>query len=269
MSQPAAPSPAVLVERDGPVMIVTINRPEARNSVNVAVHVGIGEALEEAEHDPAVWAVILTGAGDQAFCAGADLKALSRGESLRPEDPVQQAWGFAGYVTHPISKPTIAAVNGFALGGGTELTLASDLAVAADTAMFGLPEVKRGIIAGAGGAFRLQAQLPAKIAMEILLTGDPITAQRAFELGLVNAIAPQAGVLDAALRLAARITVNAPLSVQASKRIARGIVDGRIAHEEASWAQNARESAALMRSEDAREGPRAFAEKRAPVWKAR
>ncbi|MDB5448507.1 MAG: enoyl-CoA hydratase [Phenylobacterium sp.] len=264
-----ASAPAVLVERQDRVMIVTINRPDARNSVNCDVHVGVGSALEEADKDPDIWAVILTGAGDQAFCAGADLKALSRGERLGPADPVQQAWGFAGYATHHISKPTIAAVNGFALGGGTELTLASDLAVAAETAMFGLPEVKRGILAGAGGAFRLNAQLPPKVAMEILLTGDPINARRALELGLVNAVVPQAQVLDAALKLAARITVNAPLSVQASKRIARGMLEGKVEAEDAYWGATRRESSALMRSEDAREGPRAFAEKRAPVWKAR
>jgi crotonobetainyl-CoA hydratase len=269
MSDPTTRPRAVLVERDGHVMIVTINRPEARNSVNADVHLGVGLALEEADKDPSVRALILTGAGDQAFCAGADLKAVSRGESLAPDDPEQRTWGFAGYVTHPISKPTIAAVNGFALGGGTELTLASDLAVAAETAMFGLPEVKRGILAAAGGAFRIGAQVPAKVAMEILLTGDPITAQRALELGLVNAVTPGAQVLEAALKLAARITVNAPLSVQASKRIARGIIDGRVASEEAFWALSHKESAVLMRSEDSREGPRAFAEKRPPVWKAR
>ncbi|MBV9509116.1 MAG: enoyl-CoA hydratase/isomerase family protein [Caulobacteraceae bacterium] len=269
MSETASGAPAVLVERDGHAMIITINRPEVRNCVNKAVHVGVGEALEEADKNPDIWAVILTGAGDQAFCAGADLKAIARGESLRPDDPAQVAWGFAGYVQHYISKPTIAAVNGFALGGGTELTLASDLAVAADTAMFGLPEVKRGILAGAGGAFRMAQQVAPKVAMEILLTGDPFTAQRALELGFVNAVVPQAEVLPAALKLAARITVNAPLSVQASKRICRGIVDGNVTAEEAFWTQNRAESAILARSEDSREGPKAFAEKRAPQWKAR
>jgi crotonobetainyl-CoA hydratase len=269
MSEATTTSPAVLADRDGHVMIITINRPEARNSVNLDVHLGIGAALEEADTNPAIWAVILTGAGDQSFCAGADLKALSRGERLAPDDPVQQAWGFAGYVMHHIAKPTIAAVNGFALGGGTELTLASDLAVASESAMFGLPEVKRGILAGAGGAFRVGAQLPPKIAMEMLLTGDPITALRALELGLVNAVVPHDQVLEAALKLAGRFTVNAPLSVQASKRIARGMHDGKVETEEIFWAATRRESAGLMCSEDADEGPRAFAEKRAPVWKGR
>jgi crotonobetainyl-CoA hydratase len=259
---------AVLVERRGHVLIVTINRPKARNAVNRAVHMGIGGALEEANNDPEIRAVIITGAGDQAFCAGADLKALARGENLMPDDPTAIAWGFAGYVSHPIHKPTIAAVNGFALGGGTELTLASDLAVAADTAHFGLPEVKRGILAGAGGAFRIGRQLPPKLAMEMLLTGDPIDARRAAEIGLVNAVVPQAEVLSASLALAARIVSNAPLSVQASKRIARGITDGEIESEVSAWKRTRDESLGLMKSEDAREGPRAFAEKRPPVWKA-
>ena len=259
----------VRVERRDGVMIVTLNRPEVRNAVNLEVNIAVGTALEEADADPEIRALILTGAGDQAFSAGADLKAVARGEAMFPEDPVQRGWGFAGYVSHPISKPTIAAVNGFALGGGTELTLASDLAVAAESATFGLPEVKRGLIAGAGGAFRLGRQLPPKLAMEILLTGEPISAARALELGLVNAVVPQGRVLDAALELAERIRANAPLSIQATKRIAQGIVDGRIESEAQGWEQTHLESAALMRSEDAREGPRAFAEKRAPIWKAR
>lgn len=263
------PAPAVLTERDGHILIVTINRPEARNAVNQAVHVGIGEALAAAEEDREIRVVIITGAGDASFCAGADLKALARGEKLWPDDPVQAAWGFAGFVQHSIGKPIIAAVNGFALGGGTELVLASDLAISVETAQFGLPEVKRGILAGAGGAFRLVEQLPHKVAMEILLTGDPISAMRALELGLINQVVPAEDLMRSAKALASRIAVNAPLSVQASKRIARGIADGEIAADAAKWQATRREGAIVMRSDDGREGPRAFAEKRTPIWSAR
>jgi crotonobetainyl-CoA hydratase len=260
--------PAVLAEQRGNVLLITINRPEARNAVNAAVHLGIGEALEQAESDPEIRVVILTGAGDKAFCAGADLVALSRGERIAPQDKAQAAWGFAGFVQHPVSKPVIAAVNGFALGGGTELALASDMVIAAETAQFGLPEVKRGLIAAAGGAFRLTQQLPPKIALEFLMTGEPFSAARAAELGLVNKVVPAERLLEEAFALAERIAVNAPLSVQASKRIALQIIDHHRAAEDGFWAQNAAETRTLMQSEDAREGPRAFAEKRAPVWKA-
>lgn len=260
--------PAVLVEQRGHVLIATINRPEARNAVNAAVHVGLGEALERAEADPEVRVVILTGAGDQSFCAGADLKALSRGERLEPEDRAQRQWGFAGVVRHPISKPVIAAVNGFALGGGTELALYADLVVAADHAQFGLPEVKRGLFAAAGGAFRIVQQLPNKLAMEVLLVGEPFSAQRALELGFANRVVPLAQLMDTATALADKIAANAPLSVQGSKRIARGIHDGQIDSDEAFWEANRREAKVVMTSQDAREGPLAFAQKRAPVWKA-
>lgn len=260
---------AVFVEVRGHVMLASITRPEARNAVNAAVHEGIGDALEAAEHDPEIRCVIVTGAGDKAFCAGADLVALSRGEALAPTDEAKRAWGFAGIVTHPISKPVIAAVNGLAFGGGLEIVLACDLAVAVEGAQFGLPEPKRGLFAAAGGVFRLPEQLPRKIAMELILTGDPIDAGRALALGLVNAVVPREQLVDEAFRLAARIAANAPLSVQASKRMAAGIADGRVAREEAAWAQNRVETRLVMASEDAREGPKAFAEKRAPMWKAR
>ncbi len=259
--------PVVLVERRDHTMVITLNRPEARNAVNLESTTLVGEALEAAEHDQEVRAVVVTGAGDAAFCAGIDLKAVARGERTFPAG--RRHWGFAGYVSHPISKPTIAAVNGFALGGGTEIVLASDLAVAAQTAQFGLPEVSRGIVAAAGGAFRLSVQIPPKIAMEMILTGKPVDAATALRLGLVNRVVPRASVLDEALALAELICRNAPLAVQASKRIAAGIIDGDIASEVAAWARTDAETAALMRSEDAREGVRAFAEKRPPVWQAR
>src|SRR5690349_9588436 len=159
------PTDAVLVERDDHVLVVTLNRPEARNAVNGDLTLGLGTALEQADADPEIRAVVLTGAGDVSFCAGADLKALSRGESLNP--PGTEAWGFAGVVNHAVSVPVIAAVNGTAFGGGTEIVLTADLAVAATTARFGLPEVTRGLIAAAGGLIRLPEQLPTKVAMEL------------------------------------------------------------------------------------------------------
>ena len=259
--------PAALADRRGNVMVITLNRPEARNAVNGAVSTAVGNALEEAQHDPDVRAVVITGAGDKSFCAGADLKAISRRENLyHPDHP---EWGFAGYVHHFIDKPTIAAVNGTAFGGGTELALASDLVVAHELAQFGLPEVKRGLIAAAGGVFRIVHQLPRKVAMELLLTGEPIAASDALDWGLINQVVTEGSVLDAALALAARVTVNAPLSVQASKRIAYGVDDGVITGDEPGWDRTVREMRSLIRSEDATEGPLAFAEKREPVWKAR
>ena len=151
-------APGALTERRGNILVITINRPDARNAVNAAVSIGVGDALQQAQDDPDVWAVVITGAGDKSFCAGADLKAISRRENIFHPDHAE--WGFAGYVQHFIDKPTIAAVNGTALGGGTELALASDLVVALASAKFGLPEVKRGLIAAAGGVFRIVEQLP-------------------------------------------------------------------------------------------------------------
>lgn len=267
MTQGDNDPPGALVELRANVMVITINRPEARNAVNAAVSIAVGDALEQAQHDPDVRAVVITGAGDKSFCAGADLKAISRRENLY--HPEHGEWGFAGYVHHFIDKPTIAAVNGTALGGGTELALASDLVVADERATFGLPEVKRGLIAAAGGVFRIMDHLPRKVAMELLMTGEPITAADALEWGLINRVVGQGEVLDAALALAARVTVNAPLSVQASKRIAYGVDDGVIVGDEPGWERTVREMRSLIRSEDAKEGPLAFAEKREPVWQAR
>ena len=259
--------PAALAEWRGNVLVITINRPEARNAVNGAVSTGVGDALEQAQNDDEVRAVVITGAGDKSFCAGADLKAISRRENLYHPDHGE--WGFAGYVHHFIDKPTIAAVNGTALGGGTELALASDLVVACQSATFGLPEVKVGLFAAAGGVFRIVHQLPRKIALEMVLTGEPISAAEAAKWGLINQVVPDGTVLEAALALAERVTVNAPLSVQASKRIAYGADDGVIPDEEPGWARTQREFGVVLKSEDAKEGPLAFAEKRPPVWKAR
>ncbi len=257
----------VLTERRGSTLVVTINRPAARNAVDADVHALVGAAVEQAEHDPEIRALVLTGAGDQAFSAGADLKAISRGEPVLA--PGTEHWSFAGFVDHFTSKPTIAAVNGNALGGGTELALACDLVVAVETASFGLPEVRRGLIAGAGGVFRLAEQLPPKVAMQLILTGEPMPAAEALRWGLVNQVVAAGQALDAALALADLIGRGAPLAVQASKRIAYGAVDGKRAGEAAKWQQNSEEFLTLLGSHDAMEGPTAFAEKREPVWQAR
>jgi crotonobetainyl-CoA hydratase len=266
-SSAIAPPPKVLVERRGQIMLITLNRPEARNAVDAAVCELVGNAVEEAEHDIDIRAIVLTGAGELSFCAGADLKAIARGEAPLPKG--MEHWSFAGFVNHFTAKPTIAAVNGSAMGGGTELALACDLVVAAETATFGLPEVKRGLVAAAGGAFRLAEQLPRKIAMRVLLTGEPLTAAEAARWGLVNEVVAGGALLDTALELAGTIAANAPLAVQASKRIAYGAHDGRLPHEDARWALTAQQSAAVFTSADAQEGPRAFAEKRRPVWTGR
>jgi crotonobetainyl-CoA hydratase len=259
-------APAALAERRGNVMVITPNRPEARNAVNGALSTAVGDALQQAQDDPDVRAVVITGAGE-SFCAGADLKAISRRENLFHPD--HSDWGFAGYVHHYIDKPTIAAVNGTALGGGSELALASDLVVAEERAKFGLPEVKRGLIAAAGGVFRIVDHLPRKVAMELILTGEPMSSADALKWGLINQVVPDGTAVDAALALAERITVNAPLAFWASKRVAMGVDDGVITGDEPGWARTMREIGTLMRSEDAKEGPLAFAEKRQPVWKAK
>ncbi|BBY51991.1 enoyl-CoA hydratase [Mycolicibacterium arabiense] len=259
-------APGALTERRGNVLLITLNRPEARNAINASVSIAVGDALDEAQHDPEVRAVVITGAG-QTFCAGADLKAIARRENLY--HPEHGEWGFAGYVQHLIDKPTIAAVNGTALGGGTELALASDLVVAEERTTFGLPEVKRGLIAAAGGVFRIVDHLPRKVAMEMIFTGEPMTSADALKWGLINQVVPDGTVVDAALALAERITVNAPLAVWASKRVALGVDEGAITGEQAGWTRTMREMGAVLRSADAKEGPMAFAEKRPPVWQAK
>jgi crotonobetainyl-CoA hydratase len=258
----------VLIERHGRTSLITLNRPEVRNAVDLAMSIALGDALEQADQDPDVSVIVLTGAGP-AFCAGADLKAIARGEMVRPTDEKHAPWGFAGITSHLLSKPTIAAVNGYAVGGGTEIVLATDLAVASETALFGLPEVRRGLIAAAGGAFRLPEQIPRKVAMEMLLTGEPITAARAAELGLVNRVVSPGEVVPAALELADRIGHNAPLAVQASRAIALGVGDDGATAEEPYWRVSRAKQRTMLESADAAEGMAAFAEKRDPVWRGR
>ncbi|AZG47708.1 crotonase/enoyl-CoA hydratase family protein [Gordonia insulae] len=245
------------------VAIVTLNRPDALNAVNSALSIAAGAALERAADDKDVRVVVLTGAG-RAFCAGADLKEIASGRRI--DDPDHREWDFAGIVRHWIPKPIIAAVNGFALGGGTEIVLAADLAVIDEEASVGLPEVRRGLIAAAGGLLRIHRQVPQKIAAEIALTGRPVSAPRAYELGLVNAVAPAGTALDVALVLAAVIAANAPVAVEESKRVMHETSKSQRGWDDDSWAVNRAAIRKVFASEDAKEGPRAFAEKRAPKW---
>jgi len=258
---------AVLYERRGRIAVITINRPEALNAINAQVWTEMGYALEEYARDTTLWCAIITGAGERSFCAGADLKALSRGEQIVPTEG--EKWGFAGIVKHYIKKPIIAAVNGFALGGGTEIALACDLIVASEKASFGLPEVKRGILAGAGGLLRLPRQIPLKIALECILTGEALSAEEAKKWGLINRVVPHESVLEEAIQLANKICENAPLAVSASKDIAYRGLDVALDHPGEAWEINDQYSNQVMKWEDSMEGVRAFAEKRKPVWQGR
>jgi enoyl-CoA hydratase len=249
----------IVARRDG-VQIITINRPQARNALDAAVARGVTEAVDELDSSDELWVGVLTGAGG-TFSAGMDLKAFLRGES-----PALDGRGLCGITQTPPRKPMIAAVEGWALAGGFELVLACDLVVAAETAKFGVPEVTRSLVAAAGAAVHLPRRVPYAIALELLLTGQPITAARAYEVGLVNRVVPEGTALDAALELARVIAANAPLAVAATKRVAQATGDWELSE---AWDRQAEIIAPVFSSEDAQEGSMAFAEKRPPVWKGR
>jgi enoyl-CoA hydratase/carnithine racemase len=250
----------VLTERRDGVLIVTINRPDARNAVNGGVANGIAAAMDELDGDDELRVGIVTGAGGY-FSAGMDLKAFVSGES-----PYAGDRGFAGITQRSSRKPLIAAVEGFALAGGFEIALSCDLIVASREARFGIPEVKRSLVAAAGALIRLPKRIPYHFAMELALTGEPIGAERAHEVGIVNRLAEPGSALDAALELAAQITKNAPLALIASKQIVQQSANWT---EEEAWARQGEISGPVFVSEDAREGATAFAEKRDPVWRGR
>jgi len=252
--------PAVLTERRDRVLLITLNRPEARNAVNLAVAEGIAAALDELDADDALTVGILTGAGG-GFCAGMDLKAFVTGESPWVGDR-----GFAGIVQRGSRKPLIAAIEGFAVAGGFEIALACDLIVAARGAKLGIPEVKRSLVAAGGALLRLPRRMPYGLAMELALTGDPIDAERAQELGVVNRLAEPGAAVDAALELAASIARNGPLAVAATKQVLEGQLSWS---EEEFWTKQGEVTGPVFASADAREGATAFAEKRDPVWQGK
>ena len=246
-------------EKRGNVALITINRPEARNAVNGDVAEGIDAAIDKAEADDEVWIGILTHEGP-VFCAGADLKAISSGDAARLATPTG---GFGGITSKARTKPIIAALNGPAYAGGCEIVLACDLVVSSSEATFGLPEVKRGLFAAAGGLLRLPRRLPLAVAMEIALTGDPISADRAFELGLVNRVVPPGQVLAEAMALAASITANGPVAVRATLTMVREAKD---LSEDEAWPRSNELAVQVFATKDAIEGATAFAEKRPPNW---
>src|SRR5579871_832077 len=253
---------AVEYRVDGHVAVVTLNRPEARNAVNGEVAEGIEAAVDSIEGEPDVWLAILTGV-PPAFCAGADLKevAVGRARVIHTE-----RGGFAGFTRRARTKPVIAAVEGPALAGGTEIVLACDLATAGRSAIFGLPEVKRSLAAGAGGLFRLGRKIPLNVAMECALTGDRITAERAYAFGLVNTLCEDGGALDAAHALAARVLANAPIAVRESRTV---VAEATFLPDHDGWERSMQAMSKAVHSEDNREGLTAFIEKRPPRWTGR
>jgi enoyl-CoA hydratase len=254
------PDEPVLTERREGALLITLNRPEARNAVNLALAEGLAAALDELDADGELAVGVITGAGT-GFCAGMDLKAFVTGERPWVGDR-----GFAGIVQRASRKPLIAAIEGFAVAGGLEVALACDLIVAASEAKLGIPEVKRSLVAAGGALLRLPRRVPYGIAMELALTGDTITAERAYELGLVNRLAKRGGAVDAALELAAAIAVNGPLALDATKAILEQQADWS---ENEFWQRQGELSGPVFGSEDAREGAVAFSEKRDPVWRGR
>lgn len=245
---------AVLVERRGRVMVITLNRPEAMNAINGALSHGLLNAVRELDQDDALTAGVITGAG-RGFCSGMDLKAFARGEDIGP---------LTTFIREGSEKPLIAAIEGFAIAGGCEIALTCDLLVASKGAKIGIREVKVGLFAAAGGVFRLPARVGYARAMEMALTGEPLSAEAAMDAGMLSSLTEHGGALEAAVTLAEKIAENAPLAVAASKKLVRAAASG--IDEEALWKLQVPLQQKVFTSNDAKEGPKAFAEKRAPNW---
>lgn len=251
---------SLLVERIGSVLVMTINRPHRKNAIDYRTAVALESAMRELDQNADLAVGVLTGAGG-VFSAGMDLSAFLRGER-----PVTVDGGFAGFAQRPPAKPLIAAVEGWALAGGFEMVLACDLVVAGAAAKFGLPEVKRGLVARGGGAFTLPQRIPRAIALEMLLTGDPMSTAELAAFGLINQVVPDGSAVNSAIMLAVRIAANAPLALAATKQI---VVQSRDWWVRDSFVNQELMIGPVFASDDAREGSRAFVEKRLPVWAGR
>jgi len=255
-------SPKVLVEREDGVGVITINRPDVRNVVDPDVAAGIEAALDELDADREIRAVVLTGAGEKAFCAGMDLRAFAK---LGPKAGFfTEKGGFGGFTARKLVKPVVVAVNGPAFGGGLEMVLAADCAIASSTAKFALPEVKVGMHAGAGGVIRLAKRIPRAVALEMVMSGEPIGAQRAFDFGLVNEVVAPDQVHEQALRLAKSFAAASPTAVLVSRELMMRSLE--TPDEADAWKLNQAAARIVLKCGDAKEGPRAFAEKRSPEW---
>jgi len=257
------PSPELVRDRQGALMLLRLNRPDARNSLTTALVAELGTALIEAESDPDIRAVVLTGTGDRAFCSGMDLRAFSEGD-VPGSTPGESTEAFYRLLRGEIGVPVVGAANGAAVAGGLELLLGCDVVIASSEARFGLPEVKRGLFAAGGGTL-IGSRIPLAIALELTLTGDLVDASRAYEVGLVNAVVAPADVWPTALAMAERVAANGPLGLAATKELVRLSVSDPVSARErqAEW------SAVVFASEDAMEGARAYIEKRDPVWRGR
>lgn len=257
------------ISQQNNIVTILLNRPEAKNAINFEVSQAIANVMNEVESNPAIRAVVVGSAVEGVFSAGADLVEASQGKPSYDMDGPNAVWGLAGLTEKTPRVPVIAAVDGLAMGGGFEIALASDILVASHAATFTLPEVKVGLMAGAGGAVRLPGQLPQKIAMDMLLTGRTMKAEEAHRLGLISRLVDVGAALDTALNVAATISENAPLGVAGSKATVLNLREGVEQAQISRWERNATEFAFVMASADAQEGTTAFAEKREPAWSGR